>query len=110
MPDKNGKKQRVYEVTEVNAHLEGNVIIVNSKGTTRTGGWKNGELRPANGGAGTGLRLEFVATPPNGPSTDAITPIEAKEYRTGPLLPPFPTEVTVIAETNEKTVFVGRPK
>ena len=109
MPDKNGKQKRVYEVTEVSAHLDGNVLIVNAKGTTRTGGWKNGELREI-GSSGEIVRLEFVATPPNGPSTDAITPIEAKTYRSGPIEPPFPTQVTVLAETNEKTVSVGRPK
>lgn len=94
------KKELVYTVNKVEARLDGNVLNVHAWGATRTGGWKDAKLQEQPG-TGDEKVFHFVATPPDGPSTDSITPIEAK-YVSGPLLPPFPRSVRVKAETNEE--------
>lgn len=98
-------KQRVYQVVQVNAWIDGNVLHVIADGTTRTGGWTDPELEP---GARSGdvQPFAFVATPPSGPSIDQITPIRA-QYVSGPLLPPFPRVVVVAAETKEVKAEIG---
>ncbi len=98
-------KKPVFEVTRVRARLEGNEVVVEADGTTRTGGWSDPELaqRPVTGDT---LEFDFVATPPSGGSTQAITPISA-HARTGPLEPPFPTQVRIFAETNDLSEPIG---
>ena len=94
----------VYKVDRVVAKMEGNTVTIHAYGHVRTGGWTDGTLVPAKGTAKI-LTYRFVATPPSGPHTEQITKIEA-EKTTGPLLPPFPTKVKIIAETNSKTVTI----
>jgi hypothetical protein len=78
-------------------------LAIFARGTVRTGGWSNPELveiiyvtPPADGF----YEYEFRATPPTGPSTDALTPIEAKTVRHS--IPPELKGVRVIAETNRQ--------
>ena len=94
------KKELVYTVNKVEARIDGNVLYVTAAGATRTGGWTDPELQEQSSTGGDEKVFHFVATPPSGPSTDAITPISAK-YQSGPLLPPLPRSVRVVAETNE---------
>ena len=73
----------VYEVTEVTVNILESMpptLVVNASGNTRTGGWTNAGLArrvyidpPADGIQD----YDFVATPPDGGSTDAITEIKA---------------------------------
>lgn len=95
-------KQRIYEVTAVQATLDGNMLHVTAKGNARTTGWTSPELRQIDLEAS---QFELVATPPRSPVHDTITPIEA-EGTFGPLMPPFPVEVTVCGETNCKSAPV----
>ncbi len=94
----------IYRVASVAARLEGNEIEVTAHGETRTSGWKNPRLVEADRNGDT-LVFEFVADPPDGISNEVITPVQAT-VRTGPQLPPFPTSVTVRAETNEESAPV----
>lgn len=97
-------KRTVYTVDRVVAKMETNMVSIHAYGHVRTGGWSDGELVPAKGTEST-LVYRFVATPPSGTHTDVVSPIEV-EKTTGPLLPPFPTKVKIIAETNSKTVTI----
>ena len=100
------KPRRVYTVSEVTAKLSGNTITVEATGSVRTGGWKDPKLVQTSNASGT-LTFAFVATPPSGMVTQMITPISAK-VTTGPLRPPFPSKVKVLAETSSKTVKVTK--
>ena len=100
------KPRRVYKVSDVTAKLSGNQMTVDAKGSVRTGGWTAPKLVRISKTAST-LTFSFVATPPTGIVTQMITPIAAT-VTTGPLLPPFPTKVKVVAETNSKTVKVTK--
>ena len=100
------KPVKVRSVKTVTAKLSGNVITVVAKGTVNTGGWTNPQLVQT-GKTATTLTFEFVAEPPTGIVTQVISPIEATKT-TGPLLPPFPRKVTVVARTNSKTVKVTK--
>ena len=100
------KSRRVYDVNAVTAKLNGNRITVNAQGNVRTGGWTGAKL-VRTGKTSTTLTFSFVATPPTGMVTQMITPIAATTI-TGPLLPPFPTKVKVVAETNSKSVKVTK--
>ena len=78
-------------------------LSIFARGTVRTGGWTNPELveviyivPPADGI----YEYEFVATPPTGPATEALTPIEAETVRHS--IPPELKGVRVKAETNSK--------
>src|SRR4051794_11763549 len=95
-------KKLVYRVAGVTARRSGTVIIVEAKGSTRTGGWTQPDLVR---GTGTASRivLRFVAVPPPGMATQVITSITAKK-EIGPLRPPFPKRVKVVGETNSVTV------
>lgn len=99
------KKELVYSVQRVEAHIDGNVLHVAAHGTARTGGWTEPELDP-DSPSGEFRSFRFVALPPSGPATQALTPISAK-YDSGPLLPPFPLKVVVVAETNEVEVDIS---
>lgn len=71
-----------------------------AKGEVRTGGWTEGEL--VRRGIGDGiLHFDFVATPPEKPSTDAFEEIEADYSQ---MLAGQPQEITVHAATNEMSI------
>lgn len=76
-------------------------LLVSSIGTVNSGGWKNGSLDlryyivpPADGIQD----IDFVASPPAGPSTAVILPISAQT--TIFPIPPWLKGVRVHAETN----------
>ena len=76
-------------------------LTVVVKGSSRTGGWTNPQLKPLETFAPeVGMRsYTFVATPPNGPSSQATTPIQATIK-----IDPLPADVKtirVLSETNE---------
>jgi hypothetical protein len=100
------KPRPVYTVSDVTAKLSGNQITVDAKGSVRTGGWSHAKLVQTSK-TSTTLTFSFVAMPPTGIVTQMITPIAAT-VTTGPLLPPFPTKVKVVAETSSKTVKVTK--
>lgn len=95
-------KERVAEVTAVRAGIENQTLHVFAKGRTAQGGWGYPELRPIGHDV---AELELVAIPGIGITIPAD--IEASGDF-GPLLLPFPEEVTVHAATNAKTARVGR--
>jgi hypothetical protein len=94
----------VYQVDSVRlAILKSNPpqLQIDAEGLTRTGGWTNPELveivyvqPPADGI----YDYDFVAEPPSGPSTDALTPIAATTIRTS--IPDDLKGVRVRSETN----------
>ena len=94
----------VYDVTEVKIErLESKptVFVVRAKGNTRTSGWTGARLsraiyvHPPEDGI---QDYSFLATPPEGPASDVITPIEAEDRWTDPEEWVKGTRVT--AETN----------
>lgn len=89
-------KERIYDVTEAYAQLAGNEITVHAKGRTRTSGWTDPELVQLS--LDDELVVEFIARD-NGGALQVLTPIEVQQTF-GPLRPPFPTHVIVVAETN----------
>jgi hypothetical protein len=97
-------KKPVYKVDRVVAKMVGNTVVIHAYGRVTTSGWTDAELVAANGTAST-LVFRFVATKPTGIVLQVITAIDA-EKTTGPLLPPFPHKVKVIAGTNSKTVTI----
>jgi len=97
-------KQLVYDVNTVTAKRVGNKVVIRAQGRVPTGGWTGGEL-VATQGTATMLAFRFVATKPTGIVTQVFTPITASKT-TGPLLPPFPLKVKVIAANNSKTVSI----
>ena len=81
-------------------------ISITAEGTVRTTGWTKGRLEahiyvhpPPDGIYG----FEFLATPPDGPSGDAITPIKSEEYTAE--MPEGFKGVRIHAETNEMEFF-----
>jgi hypothetical protein len=75
--------------------------VVTVKGTARTGGWKNVELRPLQTFAPeVGMRsFTLVGAPPTGFSTQVTTPVS-----TSIIIDPLPTDVKtirVLSESNE---------
>jgi hypothetical protein len=100
------KPRRVFTVSDVTAKLSGNQITVDANGSVRTGGWTAPKLVRISRTSST-LTFSFEAMPPTGIVTQMITPIAAT-VTTGPLRPPFPTKVKVVAETNSKTVKVTK--
>lgn len=96
---------KVFEVLEVKLSiLKKNppILFISSVGNTRTGGWSNGRLEPyvyivppADGI----YEFTFMATPPSGLATNAITPILAEPF----FWDDFPKDlkgVKVYSETN----------
>lgn len=100
---------RVYTVEDAQVSIEEGKppqISITAEGTVRTTGWSNGRLEahiyvqpPPDGIYG----FEFLATPPDGPSGDAITPIKSEEYTAD--MPEGFKGVRIHAETNEKEFF-----
>jgi hypothetical protein len=100
-PSTAAQMKTVYEIVSVDVKVAGGGVTVAVKGSTRTGGWKNVELRPLQTFAPeVGMRsFTLVGTPPNGPATQAITPVT-----TTITIDPLPADVKtirVLAETNE---------
>ena len=97
-------KKTVFEIRSVDIVLSDRkplFITVTVRGTTRTGGWKDFELRPLPTLAKEVGMLSYtlVATPPNGVATQAITPVIATMK-----IDPIPDDVKtirVLGETNE---------
>ena len=81
-------------------------ISITAEGTVRTTGWSKAHLEahiyvhpPPDGIYG----FEFLATPPDGQSGDAITPIKSEEYTAE--MPEGFKGVRIHAETNEMEFF-----
>lgn len=97
----NKPKQLVSRVTELTHTLSSvNRATILATGEVTTGGWSEGELTNARIGDGI-LHLDFVAKPPEGPSTDALEKIEARHSQ---LLGGDHQDVTVHAAQNEMSV------
>jgi hypothetical protein len=97
-------KKKVYSIDRVEAKMTGNTVTIHAYGKVPTTGWTAAELVATKGTAST-LVFNFVATKPTGIVAQVITPIDAQKT-TGPLLPPFPKKVKVVATTNSKTVTI----
>jgi hypothetical protein len=97
----NKAKQLVSRVTELTFTLSSvNRATILATGEVTSGGWSEGEL--ANPRIGDGiLHLDFVAKPPENPSTDVLERIEAKHSQ---LLGGDPQDVTVHAAQNEMSL------
>jgi hypothetical protein len=100
-----GHMAQVYKVNEVTVTLEKSkppVLVVVAKGETRTSGYTNGRLErrqyvipPADG-----LQdYDFVADPPRGVATGALSPIEATDRWEDP--PSWLKGSRVHAESNQ---------
>lgn len=99
-----GQKKSIYEVQSVTVEVmerQPPIASITVKGTARTGGWKNIELKPLQTFAPeVGMRsYTLVGTAPDGPATQALTPVTATIQ-----LDPLPADVKtirVLGETNE---------
>jgi hypothetical protein len=97
-------QKAIYEVTGIDVGVskdKPSFVTVVVKGSARTGGWTNAQLKPLQTFAPeVGMRsFTFVATPPAGPSTQSATPIQATIK-----IDPLPSDVKtirVLSETNE---------
>jgi outer membrane biosynthesis protein TonB len=98
------QQKPIYEVQSVEVQVmerQPPIASITVKGTARTGGWKNVELKPLQTFAPeVGMRsYTLVGTPPSGPATQALTPVTATVQ-----LDPLPADVKtirVLGETNE---------
>lgn len=98
------QQKSIYEVQSVEVQVmerQPPIASITVKGTARTGGWKNVELKPLQTFAPeVGMRsYTLVGTPPSGPATQALTPVTATIQ-----LDPLPADVKtirVLGETNE---------
>jgi outer membrane biosynthesis protein TonB len=99
-----GQQKPIYEVQSVEVQVlerQPPIASITVKGTARTGGWKNIELKPLQTFAPeVGMRsYTLVGTAPSGPATQALTPVTATVQ-----LDPLPADVKtirVLGETNE---------
>jgi hypothetical protein len=99
-----GQQKPIYEVQSVEVQVlerQPPIASITVKGTARTGGWKNIELKPLQTFAPEiGMRsYTLVGTAPSGPATQALTPVTATVQ-----LDPLPADVKtirVLGETNE---------
>jgi hypothetical protein len=97
-------QKAIYEVTGIDVGVskdKPSFVTVVVKGSSRTGGWTNAQLKPLQTFAPeVGMRsFTFVATPPAGASTQSTTPIQATIK-----IDPLPADVKtirVLSETNE---------
>jgi hypothetical protein len=94
----------VYQVDSVELSTiktEPPQLQIVAHGTVRTGGYTNGTLieivyiQPPEDGI---WEYDFVADPPSGPSTDALTPIQAETIRSS--IPDGLKGIRVRGETN----------
>jgi hypothetical protein len=97
-------QQTIFEVLSVDVALNPKnprSAVVTVKGTARTGGWKNIELRPLQTFAPeVGMRsFTLVGTPPTGFATQVTTPVS-----TSIIIDPLPADVKtirVLSDSNE---------
>jgi small ligand-binding sensory domain FIST len=109
-------KTKIYAVQEVTLTISGAAMVtVIAKGTVRTGGWTEPELKPSeqsfedSGGPDVEtVHLDFVATKPTGIVTQAITPIAAQRSYPAPASGKT-LRVVVHVETNEKDDSIKSP-
>lgn len=103
-PPVQAQKKTLFEVVSIDVQIGerhppfAKVVV---KGVARTGGWKNIELEPLPTFAKeVGMRsFKLVGTPPDGPATQALTPVTASI-----MIDPVPDDVKtirVLGETNE---------
>lgn len=90
-------KERAMTVDRVLTRWEGNTLHVEATGTTRTFNWTHAELRPIH--VQDAFAFELVGVP-GGP--DTLGTIEAS-LELGPLMPPYPETLQIVAETNQVT-------
>jgi hypothetical protein len=94
-------QKTIYEVLSVDVTVQDKTAIITVKGTARTGGWKNVELRPLQTFAPeVGMRsFTLVGAPPSGFATQALSPVSVSITIT-----PLPADVKtirVLSESNE---------
>lgn len=97
-------QQTIFEVLSVDVSINPktpDTAVVTVKGTARTGGWKNIELRPLQTFAPeVGMRsFTLVGTPPTGFATQVTTPVTASV--TIAQLPTDVKTIRVLSESNE---------
>jgi hypothetical protein len=95
------QKKQIYEVTSVDVKVANGGATVTVKGTARTGGWKEIELKPLPTFAPEVGMMSYtlVGTPPSGPVTQALTPVSTT-ITINPLAAEVKT-IRVLGETNE---------
>jgi hypothetical protein len=97
-----GEARLVYDVAEISVQEVQSAalqVVITATGHTRTGGWTEAELVLDEDASEPGNPVyRFMAVPPEGMATQAITPIDATAFY-------FPTvdTVTVVAQTNQMT-------
>ncbi len=104
VPSASVQQRTIYEVLSVDVLVTRKnplAATITVKGTARTGGWKNIELRPLQTFAPeVGMRsFTLVGTPPSGMATQALTPVSVSI-----MIDPLPTDVKtirVLSESNE---------
>lgn len=103
-PSASLQQRTIYEVLSVDVTVTRKnplAATIAVKGTARTGGWKNIELRPLQTFAPeVGMRsFTLVGTPPSGVATQALTPVSVSI-----MIDPLPADVKtirVLSESNE---------
>lgn len=96
------QKKPIYEIISVDVQVSAKpAATITVKGSARTGGWKDIELKPLQTfAAEVGMRsYTLVGTPPGGVSTQALSPVTVTIT-----LDPLPADVKtirVLGETNE---------
>ena len=101
---------KVYQVDQVTASIVRGKVEVRAEGQVNTGGWTDPELiayvyvMPPLDGI---QQFDFVATPPDGPSTDAFVPVKAD---TTFEKPDWLKGVRVYAQTNDKEALISEGK
>lgn len=96
------QKKPIYEIISVDVQVSAKpAATITVKGSARTGGWKDIELKPLQTfAAEVGMRsYTLVGTPPGGMSTQALSPVTVTIT-----LDPLPADVKtirVLGETNE---------
>lgn len=103
-PPASSQRKNLFEVVSIDVQIGerqppfANVIV---RGVARTGGWKNVELEPLPTFAReVGMRsFKLVGTSPDGPATQALTPVTAS-IRIDPI-PDDVKTIRVLGETNE---------
>jgi hypothetical protein len=81
-------------------------ILVTAKGTTRSSGWKNPQLRQRTPIVEGVVELDFVATPSDGMILPVLTPVSATASIQ---IPAGFRGVRVFAETNSKEILLPQP-
>jgi len=103
-----GDARLVYNVTSIEVAVLESLplqIHITAAGHTRTGGWSDVRLE-LDEEASEGIRLvyRFVAVPPSGMATQAITPVQGSATY-GPWVDRAARQIEVIAETNTEILM-----